>query len=138
MVGRGNVGWTTSESGHLCPCQNRSQEPPVEKTGREPLLQNVLVLQGSEVTLTPTTEVKSWITEKNCFIGVRSLKECLRSELVFGFFCSILSSPPPTLTPHHENRSKKLPSLCFLLKKIATKLLLGNCSTNHRKMQIFN
>ena len=31
---RGNAGWTTSRSGYLCPCQNCSQRPPAEKTGR--------------------------------------------------------------------------------------------------------
>ena len=33
MVGRGNAGWTTSKSGH--PCQNCSEGPPAEKTGRD-------------------------------------------------------------------------------------------------------
>ena len=31
MVGRGNAGWTTWESGHFCPCQNCSQGPPYRK-----------------------------------------------------------------------------------------------------------
>ena len=31
VVGRGNTGWTTSKSGHLCLCQNCSQGPPAEK-----------------------------------------------------------------------------------------------------------
>ena len=34
VVGRGNSGWTTSQSGHPCPCQNHSQGPRAEKTGR--------------------------------------------------------------------------------------------------------
>ena len=38
VVGRGNAGWTTSKSGHPCPCQNWSQRPPAEKTGRWSLL----------------------------------------------------------------------------------------------------
>ena len=38
VVGRGNAGWTTSKSGHCCPCQNCSQWPPAEKTGIESLL----------------------------------------------------------------------------------------------------
>ena len=38
VVGRGNAGWTTPKSGHNGPCQNRSQGPPAEKTGRGPLL----------------------------------------------------------------------------------------------------
>ena len=37
MVGRGNAGWTTSNA-HLCPCQNCSQGPRAEKTGRGSLL----------------------------------------------------------------------------------------------------
>ena len=31
VVARGNAGWTTSKSGHPCPCQNCSQRPPAEK-----------------------------------------------------------------------------------------------------------
>ena len=38
VVGRGNAGWTTSKSGHICPCQNCSQGPPAEKTWRWSLL----------------------------------------------------------------------------------------------------
>ena len=38
MVSRGNAGWTASKSGHPCPCQNYSQGPPAEKTGRGSLL----------------------------------------------------------------------------------------------------
>ena len=38
MVGRGNAGWTTSNSGHPCPCQNCSWWPPAGKTGRKSLL----------------------------------------------------------------------------------------------------
>ena len=38
VVGRGNAGWTTSKSGHIFPCQNCSQGPPAEKTGRGSLL----------------------------------------------------------------------------------------------------
>ena len=30
VVTRGNAGWTTSKSGHPCPCQNHSQGPPAE------------------------------------------------------------------------------------------------------------
>ena len=38
VVGRGNAGWTTSKSGHSCPCQNCSKEPPAEGTGMAPQL----------------------------------------------------------------------------------------------------
>ena len=38
VIGRGNAGWTTSKSEHPCPCRNRSQGPPAEKTGRGSLL----------------------------------------------------------------------------------------------------
>ena len=38
VVGRGNAGWTTSKSGHSCPCPNCSQWLPAEKTGRGSLL----------------------------------------------------------------------------------------------------
>ena len=33
LVDRGNAAWTTSKSGHPCPCQNCSQWPLPEKTG---------------------------------------------------------------------------------------------------------
>ena len=38
VVGRGNAGWTTSKSGHICQCQSCSQWPLAEKTGRGSLL----------------------------------------------------------------------------------------------------
>ena len=38
VVGRGNAGWTTPQSGHSCPWQNCSQGLPAEKTGRGSLL----------------------------------------------------------------------------------------------------
>ena len=38
VVDRGNAGWTTSNSEHICPCQNPSQGPSAEKTGRGSLL----------------------------------------------------------------------------------------------------
>ena len=38
MASRGNDGWATSKSGDLCPCQNCSQGPPAEETGRGSLL----------------------------------------------------------------------------------------------------
>ena len=38
VVSRGNNRWTTSKSGHICPCQNCSERPPAEKTGRWYLL----------------------------------------------------------------------------------------------------
>ena len=34
LVSRGNAGWTTSKSGHTCPCQICLKGPPAEKTGR--------------------------------------------------------------------------------------------------------
>ena len=34
VVGRGNAAWTTSKSGHICPCQNSSRGHSAEKTGR--------------------------------------------------------------------------------------------------------
>ena len=38
VVSRGNAGWTTSKTGHICPCQNCSQRPHLVKTGRGSLL----------------------------------------------------------------------------------------------------
>ena len=55
VVSRRNAGWTTSKSGHTCPCLNCSQGPPAEKTGRGSLLNrpscppNVPVNQGTEL-----------------------------------------------------------------------------------------
>ena len=34
LVGKGNAGWTTSQGGHIHPCQNYLQGPPAEKTER--------------------------------------------------------------------------------------------------------
>ena len=41
--GRGNAGWMTSKSGYPCPCQNRSQWPRAEKTGRQSLLNRTFI-----------------------------------------------------------------------------------------------
>ena len=41
VVSSGNAGWTTSKSGHPCLCQNYSQGPPAEKTGRGSLLNHL-------------------------------------------------------------------------------------------------
>ena len=38
MVGRVNAGWTTSKSGHPCPCQNCLKSLPAEKVWRRSLL----------------------------------------------------------------------------------------------------
>ena len=35
VVGRRNVGWTTSKSGHPSPCQNCSQGPPAGKKNKQ-------------------------------------------------------------------------------------------------------
>ena len=58
VISRRNAGWTTSRSGHLCPCQNCSRWPPAEKTGRGSLLNCPLFPpddpfgQGMELILT--------------------------------------------------------------------------------------
>ena len=55
VFSRGNAGWTTSKSGHTCPCQNCLQWLPAEKAGRGSLLNHPLHLpddaigQGSEL-----------------------------------------------------------------------------------------
>ena len=38
IVSRGNAGWTTSKSGHPCPCQNSSRGRPAKRSGRVSLL----------------------------------------------------------------------------------------------------
>ena len=47
-VSRENAGWTTSKSGHTCPCQNCSQGPPAERTGRGSLLNRPHVPQTTQ------------------------------------------------------------------------------------------
>ena len=49
VVGRRNAGWTTSKSGHSCPCQNCSYGLPAEKTGRGSLLNRPLRLPDDPV-----------------------------------------------------------------------------------------
>ena len=49
MLGRGNAEWMTSKSGHSWPCQNRSQWPPAEKTGRGSLLNRSLCLSVNPI-----------------------------------------------------------------------------------------
>ena len=55
VCGRGYAGWTTSQGGRPCPCQNCSQGPPAEKTGRGSLLNHFScppkdpVSQGTEL-----------------------------------------------------------------------------------------
>ena len=41
MFSGGNAGWTTTKSSHPCPCQNCTQWPPAEKTGRGSLLNHL-------------------------------------------------------------------------------------------------
>ena len=48
MVSRENAGWTTPKSGHPRPCQNYSQRPPAEKTGRGSLLNRCQVLSTTQ------------------------------------------------------------------------------------------
>ena len=58
VVSRENARWTTSKSGHPCPCQNCPQWPPAEKTGRESLLNRLscplkdTIGQGTELNYT--------------------------------------------------------------------------------------
>ena len=49
VVGRGNAGWTTSKSGHPCPCHNCSKGPPAEKTGKESLLNSPSCPPGNPI-----------------------------------------------------------------------------------------
>ena len=58
VAGRGDDGWTTLKSWHLCPCQNYSQGLPAEKTKRGSLLNRTScppddpVGQGTEMNWT--------------------------------------------------------------------------------------
>ena len=55
VVGRGNSGWTMSKNGHPCLCQNSSEWPSAEKSGRGSVLNhplcplNNLIGQGTEL-----------------------------------------------------------------------------------------
>ena len=58
VVGRRNAGWTTSKSGHPCPCQNCSPGPPAEKTSRGSLLNRPSC---------PSDDPVSQVAKLNCF-----------------------------------------------------------------------
>ena len=73
VVSRGNGGWTLSKSGHSCPCQNCSQWPLAEKTGRGSLLNRLFCLADDPIGL--WTELNG--TELNPG-AERGCSECLR------------------------------------------------------------
>ena len=94
VVGRGSAGWTTSKSGHSCPCQSCSQGPYAKKTGRGSLLNSPScpaddpVGQGTELNWYLGWFL-SW-SEKNspsehllCPTGRRDRNENLRSKIMF-------------------------------------------------------
>ena len=58
VVSRRNAGWTTSNSGHVCPCQNCSQRSPAGKTGRESMLNHSLCTPNDPVG--QGTELNDW------------------------------------------------------------------------------
>ena len=69
-VGRGKAEWTTSKSAHPCLCQNCSQGPPAEKTGRGSRLNRPSyppgdpVGHGTELILTAHYANQFWTTIK--------------------------------------------------------------------------
>ena len=77
VVHTGNAGWTTSKSGHLCPCQNWSEGPPAEKTERGSLLNhsscppNNPIGQGTELNYRSQCLRKNIkeAAEESCHIG---------------------------------------------------------------------
>ena len=86
MVGRGNAGWTTSKSGHPCPCQNCSHGPPAEKTGGGSLLNRPLyppddlISQGTELKWTvPKPELAKM---KVYWSGLEPQSVCLPVEIL--------------------------------------------------------
>ena len=64
LIGTGNTGWTTSKGGHPCPCQNSSQRPPAENTGRESLRNHLSCLfdypTGQRTGLNYAISIPSW------------------------------------------------------------------------------
>ena len=73
VVGRRNAGWTTSKSGHSCPCQNCPKWPSAENNGRESLL--------NRLSCSPDDPVVKWT------MGTDITEECHLSE------CSLAYSP---------------------------------------------
>ena len=90
VVGRGDAGWTTSKSGHICPSQNYSQGPPAEKTGRGSLLNcpscppENLVGQGTELNWTQLSHIGE------IFLWVNSRVVFLKKSQVLSFFHNIV------------------------------------------------
>ena len=74
LVSRGNAGWTTSKSGHPCLCQNCSQGPPVEKTGRGFLL--------NRPSCPPEDPSSQGIELKPCMLLQRLINVRVNSDLV--------------------------------------------------------
>ena len=64
MVSRGNAGWTTAKSRHTCLCQNCSQRPPAEKTGRGFLLNHPSCSPDDPIS--QRSELNCWRQWKSC------------------------------------------------------------------------
>ena len=133
VVSRENAGWTTSSSGHSCPCQNCSLRPHAENIGRESLLNRPLSLPSwsrnwTELTcifmhtyslpffpLTWPMQVTWWW--KPIIYLLFPFDLCVKTPLsspeltLCAHSCSV-SVPPPTRTPVTAVASKRLRSFC--------------------------
>ena len=67
-VSRRRAGWTTSESGHPCLCQNCSQGTPAEKTGRGSLLDRTSCAPWRPNQSRDWTEL-NWNVRRLCLIN---------------------------------------------------------------------
>ena len=82
VVGRRNAGWTTSKSGHPCPCQNCSPGPPAEKCERGSLL--------NRPSCSPDDTIGQ-VTELNWTEYYSAISKCL--VIVLLGWCSWLKEP---------------------------------------------
>ena len=92
VVGKGNAGWTTSKSGHPCPCQNCSPWPSAKTTERGSLLNRPHLSlpddpigQGTELHR-PRLEFKERVKPESCIFAKKNLlppicADTLRSQL---------------------------------------------------------
>ena len=70
-----NAGWTTSRSGHPCPCHNCAQWPPTEKTGRGSLLNRRSWYPRRPNRSNDWTETFTWYLKFNSSLVLVAQKE---------------------------------------------------------------
>ena len=114
VVGRGNAGWTTSKSGHPCPCQNRSQGPPAEKTARGSLLNRLSrppddpIGQGTELNWT------NWTADTDLHFATTKLCKC-NSRVVAAIVRYTRESEADDRSPNHTSSRGWWPIILAML-----------------------